>query len=970
MAIGNLVAFADTGRARTNIAAWNLINQVNSLNRELTLRQLRIATGKQQPRMEDGASFFAIWNKMKNQVRGKGMAIDNIGDAKDELSLAESGLLQIDEMLGKMRDLAVRAANETLTEEQREDARQEFLNLYITIANIVKRTRFNEGGEGEDALLDGFSHTYQVGPNETELDRFTVEIPNILLGITRAFCPELGEKLEAMREVFLTLSEDTREGIATEVRSYANTLPEGGIRNILEALADAFEQPDRFEAGFLTELAKSGLKGLEGLDQHLETLFETRLDTLLTNAPLKDFQTDDQIRQALHGLAPLIGALNDDPATLTTLADTLENVAAAPEVTHEGLVTALRGVSSAIREIRDGLSNTMDSLESEINTKLNSPTQRLFLAQDIVFFASADTAVAARPAVQNALNQLALDIVNEVEGLPNFKAAVSQLSEQDRAVFQSALSKVATDPQNGLSFHIAVPDLDGTGGPFSTSANTFASFLVNIAEQLPGPEDTNDVNLATVLSSVADTLDVQYPRIAARLSTIVSLLTDNDDTNDAALADALTALAQQIESDSGTSNFFTNPIDRNAIRNAFLAPTGSQAFANLSAPMRNAYLALTDSIAGVLDLNAAGAPLATNGNTFASLVLGITEKNPQVVPADARLDDVNMAALLQNVAGALAGTLPEVASLMNNVVSLLANETDGDDAQLATALRALGAKIEAISGGQNVDGEVRAELRRVLLEQTGSQAFNQLSLSGKAAYLTLAESLGAYTAQEIASLDAHLDAIANALIVDTTELQEQLAGLANQLADETVSGEERQAVIGGFAEAAAFLEGDDANVIALKNALDDPGNDDQVNPSDLVGILTRHIPNTQNQTLQSLLSNSVDWDWENAIQDFLKFDDNTDAGTLIGGVDDAINFVKDALINLGGVQTKLTSLQDILTTSETAEDSVASRFGDADLAKEQVELAKLQLFSQLATAQVAAANTLPSQLIAGLFGGG
>jgi flagellin-like hook-associated protein FlgL len=404
--------------------------------------------------------------------------------------------------------------------------------------------------------------------------------------------------------------------------------------------------------------------------------------------------------------------------------------------------------------------------------------------------------------------------------------------------------------------------------------------------------------------------------------------------------------------------------------------------------MRNAYLALTDGIAGLLDLNGAGAPLATTGNTFASLVLGITEKNPQIVPPEAQQDDVNMAALLQNVAGTLTAPLPEVASLVGNVVSLLTNETDADDAQLAEALKALGAKIEAVSGGQNVDGRARAELRRVLLEQTGSQAFSQLSLAGKAAFLTLAESLGAYTAQEITSLDAGLDAIAGALTGNTTKLQEKLTGLANQLADKTVSDEAREAVVDGFAQAAALLTGNDPKVLALKKAIDDPANNNQASPADLVGILARHIPDTVvtqylsdfatagaalqglRGSLNGIVPSPIGSGWEEAIHDFLKFENNTDAGILIGDLDDAINFVKDRLIDLGGVQTKLTSLLDVLTASETAEDSVASRFGDADLAKEQVELAKLQLFSQLATAQAAAANTLPSQLIAGLFGGG
>jgi len=972
MGIGNLVAFADPSRARTNIAAWNLINQVNGLNRELTLRQLRIATGKQQPRMEDGASFFAIWNKMKNQVRGKAMAIDNIGDAKDELSMAEAGLLQIDGMLGKMRDLAVRAANDTLTDEQREDVRQEFLNLYMIISNIVKRTQFNEGGAGADSLLDGFSHTYQVGPNETALDRFTVEIPNILLGITRSFAPELADKLDIMRGVILALPESTLDSIAEEIRDYAKTVPEGDARKIIDSLANAFDDPERFEVHLLTELAKTGLENVEELDQHLETIFNTRLNAQLQIPALADFHTDVEVSQAFQALTPLIADLAGNSTALSALIDGFRLTATDAEVTDSGLTDALLNVSEAIRVLRDGFTEATDALEIELDTDLNSPTQHLFLAQDLIFFASADPTVGSRPAVQNALNQLALDIANEIDGLPNFKAAINDLSQADRAALQSALARVTTDSQNGLSFHVAVEDLDGPGGPFSLAPNTFASFLVDIAEQIPDPEDTNDGNLAAVLQGVANALDVQYPGVAARLNTVVALLADNDDTNDADLAAALSALGDQIEDDTGTSSFFTNPIARSAVSNAFTAQFNTQAFANLSPALQNAYWAFTDNIVGVLDLNGPGAPLSQAPNTLGSAILGITETNPPAVPPGGEFDDINMANLLLSAAGSLSEQFPNVAATMNQVVALLANENDGDDAQLAGALALLGEQLEVVSGGEDVDGAIRAELRRALLEQTGTESFNNLSFPGKAAYLTLAEAFGAYTTDQIASLDAKLDAIAATLVMDPTNLQNQLATLADELADETVSGTDREAVLNGLKAMATALHGDEDSVAMLRNVLDDPTNDEQTNPFDLVGILSRYIPDVQNEALGAILSHTEIEDLAHAIQgfhNFLELDDNADFQALLAATDNAINFVKDELINLGGTQTKLTSLQNLMSISQIAEDSVASRFGDADLAKEQVEIAKLQLFSQLATAQTAAANMLPSQLIAGLLGG-
>ena len=84
-------------------------NQVNSLNREIALRQLKTATSKAQPRMEDGASFFVLKNRMRNQIRGKAMVLDNISDTKEEISLAGSGLFPIDDLLGEFTSEALNA---------------------------------------------------------------------------------------------------------------------------------------------------------------------------------------------------------------------------------------------------------------------------------------------------------------------------------------------------------------------------------------------------------------------------------------------------------------------------------------------------------------------------------------------------------------------------------------------------------------------------------------------------------------------------------------------------------------------------------------------------------------------------------------------------------------------------------------------------------------------------------------------
>jgi flagellin len=177
MAFGSNIGFSnalgDPFRPASNIQAMNALNNLSAINRELSVRQLRMATGRAQPRMEDGPSFFSIQNKMRNQVRGKQMALDNIADAKDMLALGEQGLLQIDDLLGTMRDLVVRGASDTLTAEQRDDMNREIRSLAMAIDLVADTTEFNETGA---MLNDSFTATFQVGPNETASDMIMIQL--------------------------------------------------------------------------------------------------------------------------------------------------------------------------------------------------------------------------------------------------------------------------------------------------------------------------------------------------------------------------------------------------------------------------------------------------------------------------------------------------------------------------------------------------------------------------------------------------------------------------------------------------------------------------------------------------------------------------------------------------------------------------------------------------------------------------
>jgi flagellin len=88
-----------------------------------------------------------------------------------------------------------------------------------------------------------------------------------------------------------------------------------------------------------------------------------------------------------------------------------------------------------------------------------------------------------------------------------------------------------------------------------------------------------------------------------------------------------------------------------------------------------------------------------------------------------------------------------------------------------------------------------------------------------------------------------------------------------------------------------------------------------------------------------------------------------DAQTAIGNIDAAIANVASELSQLGDAQGRLTLKQDNVESSMTNYEAARSRIEDADFAKEQMEIVKLQILQQTSTAMLAQANTAPQSVL-------
>ena len=87
------------------------------------------------------------------------------------------------------------------------------------------------------------------------------------------------------------------------------------------------------------------------------------------------------------------------------------------------------------------------------------------------------------------------------------------------------------------------------------------------------------------------------------------------------------------------------------------------------------------------------------------------------------------------------------------------------------------------------------------------------------------------------------------------------------------------------------------------------------------------------------------------------------ATAAVSSVDTAISTVASKVSTLGDNQKRLSFKQENLTTSMNNYEAARSRIADADFAKEQMEIVKLQILQQTGTASLAQANVAPQSVL-------
>jgi flagellin len=146
-------------RISTNVEAFNAHRQLERTQGELAGSLERLSSGLRINRAADDAAGLALSEQLRSSLRGLAQASRNAQDAVSLVQTAEGALNEIHAIVQRVRELAVQAANGTLSSSDRSAIATEVAQLSAEAGRIATATSFNGIG-----LLSGTATiTFQVG---------------------------------------------------------------------------------------------------------------------------------------------------------------------------------------------------------------------------------------------------------------------------------------------------------------------------------------------------------------------------------------------------------------------------------------------------------------------------------------------------------------------------------------------------------------------------------------------------------------------------------------------------------------------------------------------------------------------------------------------------------------------------------------------------------------------------------------
>lgn len=234
-------------RINYNVSAM-LSNNALSNNDNLLAKSLeRLSSGLKINHAKDNPAGLAMAKRMNAQIEGVSVASQNASDGVSIIEIADGALSEVSDMLQRMNELAVKAANGTLTEDDRQTIQSEIAQLKEEITRVSDTTEFN-GQKLLDGEFAAKGYTNQLGVKvnsyTTDVTAKTYTIDT--LNVTKTTVD--GEDIYALDYDAFAAGDDFPQGTKAEIKDSLLTFKADNGFELTLDLADA----DFGAAGSLT----------------------------------------------------------------------------------------------------------------------------------------------------------------------------------------------------------------------------------------------------------------------------------------------------------------------------------------------------------------------------------------------------------------------------------------------------------------------------------------------------------------------------------------------------------------------------------------------------------------------------------------------------------------------------------------------------------------------------------------------
>ena len=147
-----------------NLTAMNSNRMLGLTTKTQAKSTEKLSSGYKINRAADDAAGLSISEKMRKQIRGLTQASANAQDGISTVQTAEGALNEVQDMLQRMNELAVKSANGTNSEDDRSYIQNEIDQLTTEIDRVAETTKFNETYllKGDQDATKGYTYSYKT----------------------------------------------------------------------------------------------------------------------------------------------------------------------------------------------------------------------------------------------------------------------------------------------------------------------------------------------------------------------------------------------------------------------------------------------------------------------------------------------------------------------------------------------------------------------------------------------------------------------------------------------------------------------------------------------------------------------------------------------------------------------------------------------------------------------------------------